>query len=128
MPNQTMVCSCSGAEQEYTMVWFGIFLYLLISSLKIRFCEQSVFAKSPLPPFWEILMKYWPFWCNIDHKIKNIDHLSKIDNYLPQWLKNRPYGCPEIVFFAEESLCSIVTVFILCNGDAEEESPGWGTQ
>ena len=30
------------------MVWFGIFLYLLISSLKIRFCEQSVFAKSPL--------------------------------------------------------------------------------
>ena len=48
MPNQTMVYSCSGAEQEYTMVWFGIFLYLLISSLKIRFCEQSVFAKSPL--------------------------------------------------------------------------------
>ena len=43
-----MVYSCSGAEQEYTMVWFGIFLYLLISSLKIRFCEQSVFAKSPL--------------------------------------------------------------------------------
>ena len=30
------------------MVWFGIFLYLLVSSLKIRFCEQSVFAKSPL--------------------------------------------------------------------------------
>ena len=49
MPNQTMVYSCSGAEQEYTMVWFGIFLYLLVSSLKIRFCEQSVFAKSPLP-------------------------------------------------------------------------------
>ena len=48
MPNQTMVYSCSGAEQEYTMVWFGIFLYLLVSSLKIRFCEQSVFAKSPL--------------------------------------------------------------------------------
>ena len=44
-----MVYSCSGAEQEYTMVWFGIFLYLLVSSLKIRFCEQSVFAKSPLP-------------------------------------------------------------------------------
>ena len=49
MPNQTMVYSCSAPEQEYTMVWFGIFLYLLISSLKIRFCEQSVFAKSPLP-------------------------------------------------------------------------------
>ena len=49
MPNQTMVYSCSGAEQEYTMVWFGIFLYFLIFSLKIRFCEQSVFAKSPLP-------------------------------------------------------------------------------
>ena len=48
MPNQTMVYSCSAPEQEYTMVWFGIFLYLLISSLKIRFCEQSVFAKSPL--------------------------------------------------------------------------------
>ena len=48
MPNQTMVYSCSGAEQEYTMVWFGIFLYLLVSSLKIRFCEQSVFTKSPL--------------------------------------------------------------------------------
>ena len=31
------------------MVWFGIFLYLLVSSLKIRFCEQSVFVKSPLP-------------------------------------------------------------------------------
>ena len=51
MPNQTMVYSCSGAEQEYTMVWFGIFLYLLVSSLKIRFCEQSVFAKSPLTLF-----------------------------------------------------------------------------
>ena len=48
MQNQTMVYSCSGAEQEYTMVWFGIFLYLLVSSLKIRFCEQSVFTKSPL--------------------------------------------------------------------------------
>ena len=48
MPNQTMVYSCSAPEQEYTMVWFGIFLYLIISSLKIRFCEQSVFAKSPL--------------------------------------------------------------------------------
>ena len=48
MPNQTMVYSCSGAEQEYTMVWFGIFLYPPILSLKIRFCEQSVFAKSPL--------------------------------------------------------------------------------
>ena len=48
MPNQTMVYSCSGAEQEYTMVWFGIFLYFLIFSLKIRFCEQSVFVKSPL--------------------------------------------------------------------------------
>ena len=48
MPNQTMVYSCSGAEQEYTMVWFGIFLYFLIFSLKIRFCEQSVLAKSPL--------------------------------------------------------------------------------
>ena len=45
-----MVYSCSGAEQEYTMVWFGILLYFLIFSLKIRFCEQSVFAKSPLPP------------------------------------------------------------------------------
>ena len=30
------------------MVWFGIFLYPPILSLKIRFCEQSVFAKSPL--------------------------------------------------------------------------------
>ena len=51
MLNQTMVYSCSAPEQEYTMVWFGIFLYLLISSLKIRFCEQSVFAKSPLKRF-----------------------------------------------------------------------------
>ena len=30
------------------MAWPGILLHLLISSLKIRFCEQSVFAKSPL--------------------------------------------------------------------------------
>ena len=49
MPNQTMVYSCSAPEQEYTMAWPGILLHLLISSLKIRFCEQSVFAKSPLP-------------------------------------------------------------------------------
>ena len=48
MPNQTMVYSCSAPEQEYTMAWPGILLHLLISSLKIRFCEQSVFAKSPL--------------------------------------------------------------------------------
>ena len=58
MPNQTMVYSCSGAEQEYTMVWFGIFLYLLVSSLKIRFCEQSVFAKSPLQNI--IQTKHYP--------------------------------------------------------------------
>ena len=44
-----MVYSCSAPEQEYTMAWPGILLHLLISSLKIRFCEQSVFAKSPLP-------------------------------------------------------------------------------
>ena len=43
-----MVYSCSAPEQEYTMAWPGILLHLLISSLKIRFCEQSVFAKSPL--------------------------------------------------------------------------------
>ena len=61
MPNQTMVYSCSAPEQEYTMVWFGIFLYLLISSLKIRFCEQSVFAKSPLCT-----------WCDIATNILNI--------------------------------------------------------
>ena len=30
-----------------------------------------------------ILMKYWPFWCNIDHKFKNIDHLSKMVTYWP---------------------------------------------
>ena len=30
-----------------------------------------------------ILMKYRPFWCNIDHKFKNIDHLSKIVDYRP---------------------------------------------
>ena len=30
-----------------------------------------------------ILMKYRPFWCNIDHKFKNIDHLSKMVNYRP---------------------------------------------
>ena len=51
MPNQTMVYSCSAPEQEYTMAWPGILLHLLISSLKIRFCEQSVFAKSPLAVF-----------------------------------------------------------------------------
>ena len=55
MPNQTMVYSCSAPEQEYTMAWPGILLHLLISSLKIRFCEQSVFAKSPLLNF-EILV------------------------------------------------------------------------
>ena len=58
-----MVYSCSGAEQEYTMVWFGIFLYLLISSLKIRFCEQSVFAKSPLTPFCVgVGVGRWPYF------------------------------------------------------------------
>ena len=30
-----------------------------------------------------ILMKYRPFWCNIDHKFKNIDHLSKMVDYRP---------------------------------------------
>ena len=28
-------------------------------------------------------MKYQPFWCNIDHKIKDIDHLSKMVDYRP---------------------------------------------
>ena len=32
---------------------------------------------------WGILMKYRPFWCNIDHKFKNIDHLSKMVDYRP---------------------------------------------
>ena len=26
-------------------------------------------------------MEYQPFWCNIDHKLKNIDHLSKMVDY-----------------------------------------------
>jgi len=30
-----------------------------------------------------ILMEYRPFWCNIDHKFKNIDHLSKMVDYRP---------------------------------------------
>ena len=30
-----------------------------------------------------ILMKYRPFWCNIDHKFKNIDDLSKMVDYRP---------------------------------------------
>ena len=28
-------------------------------------------------------MEYRPFWCNIDHKFKNIDHLSKMVDYRP---------------------------------------------
>ena len=28
-------------------------------------------------------MKYRPFWCNINHKFKNIDHLSKMVDYRP---------------------------------------------
>ena len=28
-------------------------------------------------------MKYRPFWCNIDRKFKNIDHLSKMVDYRP---------------------------------------------
>ena len=36
-----------------------------------------------LSPFWEILMKYRPFNCNIDHKFKNIDRLSKMVDYRP---------------------------------------------
>ena len=28
-------------------------------------------------------MKYRPFWCNIDHKIKNIDHIDQNGEYRP---------------------------------------------
>ena len=59
MPNQTMVYSCSAPEQEYTMAWPGILLHLLISSLKIRFCEQSVFAKSPLANVFGVFAHLW---------------------------------------------------------------------
>ena len=30
-----------------------------------------------------ILMKYQPFWCNIDQKFKNINHLSEMVDYWP---------------------------------------------
>ena len=58
------------------------YLHYLLSSPEINiFWDKHIL--SPFCHHSGILMKYRPFWCNIDHKFKNIDHLSKMVDYRP---------------------------------------------
>ena len=74
------------------MVWFGIFLYLLISSLKIRFCEQSVFAKSPL----------FRLYMNRKSNNKKLKNLDREGGTLPTFLSDLATFCDD------KSLCVVV--------------------
>ena len=60
-------------------------------------------------------MKYWPFWCNIDHKFKNIDHLSKMVTY---W----PCGRPVVGHLVDGMLIAQILIWS-CNMDKSHLAP-----
>ena len=61
-------------------------------------------------------MKYRPFWCNIDHKFKNIDQLSKMVDYRPMVDNIDPLAALQLQFFNCSEKMSLTGQWRFCKG------------